>query len=284
MPIPPTRRKKSVIAISSHVARGSVGNRAAVFALEALGHPVWSVPTIALPWHPGHGPSTAIVPDAAAFEAFIGDLERAPWTGEVGAVLTGYFGAPGQVEPVARLIRSLKRRDPAVLYICDPVIGDTSGLYVSAETAAKVRDVLLPLADIATPNRFELDWFTGGGAIAESARSLGPARVLVTSAIDDARTGNVLIGRNDHLSIFHQTHAVVPKGLGDVTAALFLAHLLDGFGDGEALRRATASVLGILEATLAHGADELALESALSQILAPTASIAPSGSAVPHDW
>ena len=55
---------RAVIVVSSHVARGSVGNRAAVFALETLGHPVWAVPTVLLPWHPGHGPATRIVPDA----------------------------------------------------------------------------------------------------------------------------------------------------------------------------------------------------------------------------
>ena len=32
----------AVIVISSHVIRGSVGNRAAVFALETLGYPVWA--------------------------------------------------------------------------------------------------------------------------------------------------------------------------------------------------------------------------------------------------
>ena len=39
-------RGGAVIAISSHVARGSVGNRAMVFALERLGFEVWAVPTI----------------------------------------------------------------------------------------------------------------------------------------------------------------------------------------------------------------------------------------------
>ncbi|TGR73387.1 pyridoxal kinase, partial [Mesorhizobium sp. M1C.F.Ca.ET.189.01.1.1] len=51
---------RAVIVISSHVARGSVGNRAAVFALETRGFPVWAVPTIILPWHPGHGRATRI--------------------------------------------------------------------------------------------------------------------------------------------------------------------------------------------------------------------------------
>ena len=37
--------KGAVISISSHVVRGSVGNRAVVFALETLGYPVWALPT-----------------------------------------------------------------------------------------------------------------------------------------------------------------------------------------------------------------------------------------------
>ncbi|MGO8536034.1 pyridoxal kinase, partial [Rhizobium ruizarguesonis] len=47
----------AVIVISSHVVRGSVGNRAAFFALETLGHPVWALPTIERPW-PGCQGST----------------------------------------------------------------------------------------------------------------------------------------------------------------------------------------------------------------------------------
>ena len=84
--------------------RGSVGNRAAVFALETLGYPVWAVPTVILPWHPGHGPSTRITLGEAEFNSLIDDLIRAPWIGEVRAVLSGYLGAAYQVEGVARLV------------------------------------------------------------------------------------------------------------------------------------------------------------------------------------
>ena len=47
-----------VLSISSHVARGSIGNRAMVFALESLGFTVIAVPTVLLPHHPGHGPGS----------------------------------------------------------------------------------------------------------------------------------------------------------------------------------------------------------------------------------
>ena len=62
---------RAVIVVSSHVVRGSVGNRAAVFALETLGFPVWAVPTVILPWHPGHSRATRIVPPSDAFAALM---------------------------------------------------------------------------------------------------------------------------------------------------------------------------------------------------------------------
>ena len=88
-PMPP------VIVISSHVVRGAVGNRAAVFALEVLGHRVWAVPTIILPFHPGHGKGTRIIAPAEQFEALLTDLLNSRWIGEVGGVLTGYLAKPG---------------------------------------------------------------------------------------------------------------------------------------------------------------------------------------------
>jgi len=117
----------AVIVISSHVVRGKVGNRAAVFALETLGHPVWALPTVILPWHPGHGRSTRVTIPDADFQSVIDDLIAAPWVGEVRAVLSGYLGSTGQAEGVARLVAALRERNPKLIYACDPVIGDAGG-------------------------------------------------------------------------------------------------------------------------------------------------------------
>src|SRR4051794_31944095 len=122
---------RAVIVISSHVARGSVSNRAAVFALETLGFPVWAVPTVILPWHPGHGRATRIVPPLDQFKALMADLGRAPWLGEVGAVLSGYLGEAGQAEAVASLVGAGKAKTPDAVYICDPGMGDLGGPFVA---------------------------------------------------------------------------------------------------------------------------------------------------------
>ncbi|MHB2267581.1 pyridoxal kinase PdxY [Aliihoeflea sp. PC F10.4] len=272
--------KPAIIVISSHVVRGTVGNRAAVFALETLGFPVWAVPTIVLPWHPGHGPATRIVPPNEAFTAMLADLERAPWLGEVGGVLTGYLGDAGQAEPIARLIGKVKAINPVALHICDPVIGDRGGLYVPERTAEAIRDKLLPLADIATPNRYELDWLarrasTDTATIVETARTAGPATMIVTSApAGDGRIGNLLVEQDEAWLAGHEAIDKPPNGLGDMTAALFLAHRLGGLAPRDALVRTTGSVFDCLAAAVARGSDELMLETDADLVRAPRTRLA----------
>jgi pyridoxine kinase len=270
----------AVIVISSHVVRGSVGNRAAVFALETLGHPVWAVPTVMLPWHPGHGPATRIVPDADAFASMLADLEQSPWLGEVAAVLSGYLGEASQADLVARLVRAVKARSPDALYLCDPVIGDEKGLYVPEATAAAIRDRLLPLADIATPNRFELSWLAGvpledNTAVMEAALDLGPRMVMATSAVPmmAGGIGNLLLTPSLAVMAEHRRVIGPPNGVGDLAAAVFLARLIGKTPAEQALRMTTATVFEILARSVKRGADELMLQADASSLATPMAMV-----------
>lgn len=270
----------AVIVISSHVVRGSVGNRAAVFALETLGFPVWAVPTVVLPWHPGHSAATRIVPPRQDFAALIDDLCRAPWLGEVGAVLSGYLGEAGQADDVARLVGAVRETNPDALYMCDPVIGDAGGLYVPEAVAAAIANVLIPIADIATPNVYELGWLSGAevldaGSMTAAAETLGPARVLVTSAIAmmAGSTGNLLVSGRQARMAEHRIIANAPNGLGDLMSATFLARLLEGLPEEKALQMATGSVFDILARTARRGADELTLETDADSLRTPMAMV-----------
>ncbi|MEM7301708.1 MAG: pyridoxal kinase PdxY [Pseudomonadota bacterium] len=275
----------AIIVISSHVVRGSVGNRAAAFALEVLGHPVWSLPTIILPWHPGHGPANRIVADNSSFGAVIDDLSRAPWLGEVGAVLSGYLGDACQASDIARLVAAVKTANPAALYACDPVIGDHGGLYVPEATAVGIRDELISICDIATPNRFELQWLSGSDdfsaneALAVAARGLGPAIVLATSAFALMRNsiGSLLVTPDNAELAEHRYVADPPNGLGDLMSALFLSHIVNA-GTGfeqqrQALARSAASVFEILQRTAAMHAHELVLEQSIQSIQQPASPV-----------
>lgn len=272
--------RRAVIVISSHVVRGAVGNRAAVFALERLGFKVWAVPTVVLPWHPGHGPATRIVPEADRFAALLRDLEGAPWLDEVGAVMSGYLGEAAQAAPVASLVRAARARNPRMLYLCDPVIGDAGGLYVPQATAAAIRDLLLPLADIATPNRFELEWLVGAAlgdnqATARAALALGPRTMLVTSAHATAAgsIGNLMVTPREAVLAEHRAVERPPNGTGDLAAALFLARLMEGLPAGKALHSATAAVFEIVARAVKRGADELMLETDADSLAHPMAMV-----------
>lgn len=271
---------RAVIVISSHVARGSVGNRAAVFALETLGFPVWAVPTVILPWHPGHGRATRIVPDAAQFAALMQDLENAQWLGEVAAVLTGYLGEASQVEAVAGLVEAVKAKNPHALYVCDPVMGDLGGLYVKQELAEAIRDRLMPLADIATPNRYELAWMAGTQlddlkSTMAAAVEAAPPSMLVTSApaMMAGSTGNLLVTPTEAMLAEHRVIDNPPNGLGDLTGAVFLARTLSGQKPEKALQSTTATVYEILARTAKRGGDELQLETDSQSLSHPMAMV-----------
>lgn len=271
---------RAVIVVSSHVARGSVGNRAAVFALETLGFPVWAVPTVLLPWHPGHGRSTRIVPPADQFAAFMKDLEGSSWLGEVGGVLSGYLGDAAQAAAVASLVKAVRQRNPKALYVCDPVMGDSGGLYVSEGLAEKLRDELIPIADIATPNRFELEWLSGGKlddmrSVMAAAMDLGPPTMLVTSApaLMAGGIANLLLTPSAALMAEHRLIDRPPNGLGDLTAAVFLARLLEDQPPAKALQSTTASVFEILARTAKRGADELQIETDAQSLVNPMAMV-----------
>lgn len=274
-------KKPAIIVISSHVARGTVGNRAAGFALEVLGYPVWIVPTVTLPWHPGHfataGAGHRIVPRVEDFTSTLEDLAGSPWIGEVGAVLSGYLGEAAQAQPVAELVKAVKASNPNAVYALDPVTGDNGRLYVPQEQADAIRDVLLPLADITTPNPFELsllaqlDKINTNEDLVVAAQSLPSKTVLVTSAFAMMKgsIANLLV---EGSSVNLAEHRLVDgplNGLGDLTAALFLGNKLQLGDSSKALQKTSASVYEAMSVAAHHGSDELKLENSLGSLLKP---------------
>lgn len=261
--------------------RGSVGNRAVTFALSTLGFPVWSVPTVVMPWHPGHGPSTRLMFDDQVFAAALDDLKSSSWRRAVGAVITGYFASAEQVHAAAELVLTLRREQPGLVYLCDPVIGDRGGLYVAEPIAQAIRDHLLPLASIATPNRYELAWLSGcqvgsNEAIVKASRSLGLLEAVVTSAhaVKAGLIANLHIALDGVQLAEHPELEQVPNGLGDLFSALFLAHNLSGEVGDEALEKATSAVYQATVLAVDAGANELILEGWQDILQAPRMPVA----------
>lgn len=280
-----TLTKKSVIVISSHVIRGSIGNRAAVFALETLEHPVWAIPTIILPWHPGHGPSTHAPIPITQFTSLLDDLKTGPknkpnWLNEVGAILTGYMANAQQAKAVASFIKSIKTTNKNIIHICDPVMGDGDKLYINEETAIAMKEHLVSIADVITPNLFELGWLTDSrlqtvqDAHGASKKFTNQA-VLTTSIPGMMRNqiGNLFVDAKNSIFTEHRIINGPPNGSGDLTAAIFLAHVLNNSNIETTLQRTTASVFEIIANSAKQGADELLLEANTHCIKRPMAMV-----------
>lgn len=273
--------KLPVVVISSHVARGSVGNRAAVFALETLGHRVWAVPSIVLPFHPGHGRATSIVASAKDFGSLLEDLLDTQWISEIGAILTGYLPTADHVLETAGFISGIKEKVPGAIIACDPVMGDEGKLYLPRSTAETIRNELVPLADLLTPNCFELSWLSGLEAdskttAAMAAQALATPEVLVTSVpgTTDNRIGNLLCktgesGRYDAFFADHPKLPHVPNGPGDLTGAIYLADRLSGNEPEWALQHTTSAVFEIVSAASERQTDELDLQADAVSIVHP---------------
>lgn len=54
----------------------------------------------------------------------------------------------------------IERDGKYLLPVCDPVMGDNGKLYVPAELLPIYRNLIVPLADVVTPNQFEVELLT----------------------------------------------------------------------------------------------------------------------------
>lgn len=251
-----------VLAISSHVARGCVGLAATVPALEQLGHEVWSLPTVLLASRPGLGRFVKHALPPPDLGAMLAALEADGCWPALDAVFTGYFPSAQSVAVAAQAISRIKAASADALVFVDPILGDAGKLYVAGDVAEEIRDRLLPLATIATPNLFELQWLAGTSAtdrdgIARAARNLGPPITIVTSALQaPGQIATLLVGDSAFFEMMTPAHDDIPNGAGDLLAGLLLGHLLNG----HATEMALDASLGLLDRVLAASTGQPVLQ------------------------
>jgi len=264
-----------ILSIQSSVAYGHVGNSAAVFPLQRLGHEVWPVHTVLFSNHTGYGAWRGpVLAGADVHEVVVGMEERGALA-QVDLVLSGYQGSPEIAAVILDAVDRVKAANPAAAYACDPVMGNAdSGCFVDPAIPPLIRDQVVPRADVITPNQFELGELTGRPlppsstleevlVAADAARALGPATVLVTSVLHTGQPPDtiemVAATADGAWSVRTPRLAMHANGSGDVTAALFSAHLLETGDPALALARTSSSVFDLLVNTLDAGAGELRL-------------------------
>ncbi|TWG95072.1 pyridoxine kinase [Nocardioides sp. J9] len=275
-----------ILSIQSSVAYGHVGNSAAVFPLQRLGHEVWPVFTVHFSNHTGYGAWRGPLLDPADVADVITGIEERGVLPGCDAVLSGYQGSPAVAGVIVDAVQRVKAANPAASYTCDPVMGNAkSGCFVNPEIPPIIREKVVPVADILTPNQFELGFITGRDTLgspapieavleaADEVRAMGPATILVTSVERADAPADVIemVAVTGEGAWIVQTPRLPMKanGSGDITAALFTAHLHSTGSPATALSRTVASVYDVLAATLESGARELRLIDAQEAIAHP---------------
>jgi pyridoxine kinase len=273
----------TVISIQSQVAYGHVGNSAAVFPMQMHGIDVTAVPTTLLSNRPGYLTLRGRVLDAPLVADLLLGIEERGAVETARMILSGYLGSPEIAAVVADFVARAKARNPALLYCCDPVLGDRDrGLFVQADIPPLVRDLLCRLADIITPNHFEFEWLCGTKVMTidqmiEAARTLmarGPSTIVVTSAelsdTPDGEIDTVAIERSKAWRVRTPKLPISPSGTGDLFAALLVSARVQEKDTPAALSHSASAIFAVLERTAARGTGEMRIVESARLLAHPT--------------
>jgi len=271
------------LSLQSHVAYGYVGNRAATFPLQRMGHEVWAVNTVEFSNHTGYGAWRGRAASAEQVADIVHGIEALGMLARCDALLTGYVGDAALADVVLDTARKVRAANPKAIWCCDPVLGDTdTGIYVKPGIDTFFKERALPAADLITPNHFELEHLTGRkvktlAEALDAVRSLlkGPKLALVTSLVRaDAPPDQIEMLAVSADAAWRVTtpligFPVMPNGTGDTVAALFTAHWLQSGDVAGSLSAAASSIFAVLERTHEMGERELQLVAAQDRLIAP---------------
>lgn len=280
-----------ILSIQSQVVFGHVGNSAATFPLQCLGHEVWSVPTAILSNHAGYPDVGGQVLPPEILSDLLRGLGHRGVFSNCDLMLTGYLGNLDIAALVMQTVGHVRAANPDMIYCCDPVMGDDgSGVYVDAALPDHFRATALPVADVTTPNLYELSLLCGlepGGLKAAPVREIVKvgrkllahmrpgAVVMVTSAeyreLDPMRAAVVAFRDSEAWCV--ETPRLVfasePHGAGDLLSALFATSVATRCPLAGALEDSVAAVFAILSETARRGGAELELVAARDAIAPP---------------
>lgn len=272
---------EGILSIQSAVAYGHVGNSAAVFPLQRLGFEVWPVNTVLFSNHTGYGVWRGRPVAIELIREVLQGVEERGAFARTRALVTGYLGSPELGEAIVETLDKVREARPGAVYACDPVMGDVGrGFFVRPGIPELFRDRIVPLADLITPNQFELAWLAGeeirnvadACRAAAAVRARGPRLVVATSVMDAERPGELAVVadteegswavRTPHLD-------VALNGTGDVFTALLLGHWLLTGDVATALGNAVSAMFSLVEATFEARSRELVLIAAQDQLVRP---------------
>ena len=268
-----------ILSIQSAVTMGAVGNTMANLVMPPLGHQLCRIDTIQLSAHPGHGFKAGGSLDDGDFSDLLDGLIRLQAWQNLDGVMTGYMARPAQAQSAAALIRRI-RSEKEMPILVDPAIGDHGRLYVDHAVAEVIAHHLFDVADVITPNAFELGHFTSmtitarDTAIATARQILSAHRnlkgVAVTGLAEGESIADLWISPDEVVAfdgprLVHQTKGL--SGGGDLFAAIAMGKRMTAHHDWiKALEQASRLSRQILMASDHPNRDEINLDQILTAL------------------
>jgi pyridoxine kinase len=215
-----------------------------VFPLQLLGFDVDVINSVHFSNHTGYqGGWTGDVLNGDQLRSILSGLEKNGLLQDVSHLLTGYIGSESFLTAALEVLKTL-RKYSKVRFVCDPVLGDAGNFYVPQELVKVYQEKVIPLADVVTPNQFEVEQLTGVTIkTLEDAKNacqilldMGPTLVFITSVElqDHAESPDeplitILSAKRSELGdeFWRIDSPLFPghfTGTGDLTAALLLGH------------------------------------------------------------
>ncbi|MGA7570730.1 MAG: bifunctional hydroxymethylpyrimidine kinase/phosphomethylpyrimidine kinase [Candidatus Aquilonibacter sp.] len=218
-------------SIQNSVGMGFLGNQAAFAIANALGARLVHAQSQFASAPSGVTGRTTTIADVNQFRRDVEFVIRA----RPAILHIGFLPKPMHVDVVASALHEFKG-----VVLLDPVIGDyKKGLFVSEETARAIRDMLVPMAQVVTPNRFEAEVLLGTGdrtltehAYLNGIFDLGPQAVIITSFERDPEKHRTTSLFSNGYSYHRINGPFFPRyqahGAGDVFAASVAAFMALG--------------------------------------------------------
>ena len=254
---------EQILSIQSAVTLGFVGNSVAAPVITHLGHHPLLVNSVILAAHPGYGLVAGGTAQAEIFDAILTALPQLDALPHIGAVITGYLGAPSQIDAITSLITAWQAARPDGHYVLDPVLGDNGRLYVDDRLVTAMRDELLPLASFVTPNQFELQLLSGQTVHDTASADAAAQRLLdqypqlngVVATGISHREGSIhdrLIGRHDFVDLAYAKRAAGIAGGGDLLTVILTSWLAAGMSFKTSFTAASRQAHAIIDQSANH--------------------------------
>ncbi len=280
---------QSILSVQSWVSYGHVGNAAAIFPLQRLGFEVWAIHTVQFSNHTGYGAWTGMILPPEHLADIVQGMRERGALATCDAVLSGYMGSPQTAAAILSAVARVREANPKALYCCDPVMGDVErGVFVRPEIPEVMKNQVTKVADIVTPNQFELELLTGkpvktlqdaleaAHILRKHIRQDGPRLVLVTSLLREdapAHTTETLALADE--GAYLVSTPLIPlepprNGTGDLIAALFFGHYLKTKNVATSLENAVSALYAVLELTHKMNTREIQLVAAQDEFVKPS--------------